>query len=387
MSRVFYCNEQYEDYVLYGFNLASIENVSIKFIEKAEVTNSSVYLMPVWQFSDIDANVSSDVLTKISTLNDAHVYTRQDFYLTDVNQIASNVLKLVRKYNIKPQNIWIRTGYEFQKQELDEALQQMNITQVNTISFNTYLHHTYVRMHDVEYTEVDSNSAKRFSTFSRRYDDWRFEFFCGLIDKRLLDNFNYTFTNCAPEQIPVYPHISKSKEELKASDIVAECHRKGDLYFWIDNLPYTVNHDNMTDPYPNELNDLYKSSHINIVLETLPVHSHQPGSSIMITEKTFKAIAMGKPFILYSPAGIIDLLKKLGFKTFDPFLDESYNNDSPTKADAILNEIKRLDSMSDTEFHLLTSKLQKTAKFNLNKFKRLGAENATKLNLLKNVLW
>lgn len=53
-----------------------------------------------------------------------------------------------------------------------------------------------------------------------------------------------------------------------------------------------------------------------------------------ISEKTFKPIATRQPFILYGNKHSLKYLKDLGYKTFDGFIDESYDN---------LNTWQRLD--------------------------------------------
>lgn len=43
------------------------------------------------------------------------------------------------------------------------------------------------------------------------------------------------------------------------------------------------------------------------------------------TEKTYKSLMLGHPFVLYGHCGSLDKLKRLGFLTFDPYIDESYD--------------------------------------------------------------
>lgn len=46
---------------------------------------------------------------------------------------------------------------------------------------------------------------------------------------------------------------------------------------------------------------------------------------LFISEKTFKPIAHGHPFMIFGPPGILHYLKALGFATFDHVIDESYD--------------------------------------------------------------
>jgi hypothetical protein len=57
-----------------------------------------------------------------------------------------------------------------------------------------------------------------------------------------------------------------------------------------------------------------------------------------LTEKTFKCIAFKQPFIIISLPGTLEILKKLGYKTFSPWIDESY--------DTVENGIDRLRKIS-----------------------------------------
>lgn len=67
-------------------------------------------------------------------------------------------------------------------------------------------------------------------------------------------------------------------------------------------------------------------------------------STNWITEKTVKNLYIGKPFIVMGGAGTIAKLQLLGFKTFNPWIDESYDNivNIADRLTAIKNEIDRL---------------------------------------------
>lgn len=89
-------------------------------------------------------------------------------------------------------------------------------------------------------------------------------------------------------------------------------------------------------------------SYFEICFETLSEGEHKS-----LTEKIFKPIANFQPFIFVTFAGGLKLLKSLGFKTFEGFIDESYDEIElvEDRMLAIHNEIKRLCSMSNEELH------------------------------------
>jgi hypothetical protein len=72
-----------------------------------------------------------------------------------------------------------------------------------------------------------------------------------------------------------------------------------------------------------------------------------------VTEKIFKPIAHFQPFLFLSYPGALQQLKQLGFKTFSPFIDESYDDeqDEVIRFNLIYNEIQRLCLMNLKELH------------------------------------
>lgn len=89
--------------------------------------------------------------------------------------------------------------------------------------------------------------------------------------------------------------------------------------------PYTC--DELTVAQHNDhsmsVNEHYTNAYFNIVLET---HFDADGSGgTFLTEKTFKPIKNGQPFVLVAPPGSLQCLRDLGYKTFDHVLDNSYD--------------------------------------------------------------
>ena len=70
-----------------------------------------------------------------------------------------------------------------------------------------------------------------------------------------------------------------------------------------------------------------------------------------ITEKTFKPIAMGMPFVLVATQGSLEYLRSYGFKTFGHIWDESYDTiaDPVERISAVALLLKTLCDLSVTE--------------------------------------
>ena len=74
-------------------------------------------------------------------------------------------------------------------------------------------------------------------------------------------------------------------------------------------------------------------------------------SCLFVSEKVFKPLLFKKPFILLSSVGTLEYLRKLGFKTFHPIIDENYDSESDNvlRIMKVVKEIKRLCSKSHAE--------------------------------------
>jgi hypothetical protein len=95
-----------------------------------------------------------------------------------------------------------------------------------------------------------------------------------------------------------------------------------------------------------------------------------------LTEKTFKPIAMGMPFVLSAPTGSLKYLKQYGFKTFDSVWDESYDNyKKDTGRIIVLSDLlKKLDSQTEQEKNNMFEKCIPIIEHNWNHFYGGGFE-------------
>lgn len=95
-----------------------------------------------------------------------------------------------------------------------------------------------------------------------------------------------------------------------------------------------------------------------------------------LTEKTFKPIALGMPFILSAPAGSLQYLKQYGFKTFDSIWDESYDQETDMcyKVDRLTKLFLSLDQQSDQEKNEMFQRCIPIIRHNWNHFYNGGFE-------------
>lgn len=71
-------------------------------------------------------------------------------------------------------------------------------------------------------------------------------------------------------------------------------------------------------------NDWFEKTIFSLVSET-----YVEDNAVFITEKTYKPIAYGHPFMIYGNPGTLEVLKRRGFETFPELFDESYDSKYP----------------------------------------------------------
>ena len=109
-------------------------------------------------------------------------------------------------------------------------------------------------------------------------------------------------------------------------------------------IPYDVLKD---DSYLYKLNtDVFFKTKVNIVTETFLDYTADDrfSDTIHITEKTWKPIYLGVPFVVSGTNGHLSKLHQMGFKTFGSIVDESYDfeEDVDTKLNKIVSTAKEL---------------------------------------------
>jgi len=94
-----------------------------------------------------------------------------------------------------------------------------------------------------------------------------------------------------------------------------------------------------------------------------------------ITEKTFKPIAMGMPFVIVGTRGSLEYLRSYGFRTFEGIWDESYDMaDDEVRIERIASLLQSLDKLPVTAKQHLFEQAQAVIEHNWNHFYNGGFE-------------
>ncbi len=225
------------------------------------------------------------------------------------------------------------------------------------------------------------DSKKRFLFLNRRYSSERAFLYFNFHKLNLLDNMHSTFglDNIYDDNIVTLDYVTKDIERthnISGQEVVDYIKMNNNQLE--SSLPHKIKTNN---PIYNtkKIACIYtfwnlaahNSTDINIITETFryckdtDIH-HK--TIFFITEKTYRTILMKQPFILFSNPYALKYLKDAGYKTFSPFIDESYDNieNLADRQNAIINEVQRLNSMEESEFNELLKNCKVIAEHNYN---------------------
>jgi hypothetical protein len=142
----------------------------------------------------------------------------------------------------------------------------------------------------------------------------------------------------------------------RAEDCPIELDRiniRSDIDLFLTNGPYAC--DSLSAAAHNDhslhVHEHYESTACSIVLET---HFDADGSNgAFLTEKTFKCLKHGHPFVLFAPANSLQALRNMGYRTFDHAIDNTYDTvtDNTQRYLAVIATIRKLALVDPTTLY------------------------------------
>jgi hypothetical protein len=94
-----------------------------------------------------------------------------------------------------------------------------------------------------------------------------------------------------------------------------------------------------------------------------------------LTEKTFKPIALGMPFVIVGTRGSLEYLRSYGFRTFEGIWDESYDTaEDSVRIERIASLLRSLDELPQAAKQDLFNQAQQVIEHNWNHFYNGGFE-------------
>ena len=111
--------------------------------------------------------------------------------------------------------------------------------------------------------------------------------------------------------------------------------------------------------------DMLTSALFHVVPETIYFQD-----KLHLTEKVFKPIVAKRPFFLVAAPGNLAYLKSYGFRTFDQWIDESYDKETDhyVRIEKITAELERLCKLTPQQLKHMHAEMQDTLEYNFRHF-------------------
>lgn len=121
----------------------------------------------------------------------------------------------------------------------------------------------------------------------------------------------------------------------------------GDLY--VDQ----TDHNQVMDWFTEEMKSLYNNTYFSVVAETPFLNHPDYDPGMHCSEKTYKPITQRHPFLMLGVPNTLSQLRNLGYKTFHPFIDESYDyvSHDGQRLLMVTKEIERLCNLQGEELN------------------------------------
>jgi hypothetical protein len=185
---------------------------------------------------------------------------------------------------------------------------------LNTCFFPNFFLSTYNQLNSTIGNSLIENSVipdKKFLCLNRRMFYHKYKLIEELFNRGLLDDTRFSWVDNKNEKNlsnkNLISYLGIDVNDFKSIQLEGDVMYGSDLSRHEEYL-YTVN--------PS----WYYKSRVNIITETI-----LDGKEIHITEKTWKAIYLGIPFVIYASKNHLKNLREMGFKTFNTLINEDYD--------------------------------------------------------------
>jgi hypothetical protein len=259
------------------------------------------------------------------------------------NDVYEIIYKEIKKYKLNPKNILYVTGNWKLKEDFEKWKPKSKYSKSENIVVYSFNNERYLDFRNKwEIADLESNKKRRkhFLCYNRTPRGHRLYLLSllhgkGLISKGFVScqKFDYRWMSGYLHNIGLGKNLrDATKKHLKEFS-------KGSPYI-VDVDEWNTNHFDTSPAWP------YEESFFSVTTNTL-----FEDDALFLDEKVWKPILNYHPFVFVGCHNSLEKLKELGFKTFHPFIDESYDDQKHHAKRMIMisKEINRLCSYTMDE--------------------------------------
>jgi hypothetical protein len=185
---------------------------------------------------------------------------------------------------------------------------------------------------------------KDFTCLSRVHKWWRASIVSYLVEQQLLSNSYWSYGNVDIGDQPQDNPIQISKFYGLDQTITD----------FLKNAPYKC--DDLTENEHNShwmfVPEHFSDSYCHIVLETF--FDADGSNGCFISEKVFKPIRHGQPFVVFGARHTLKTLRELGYRTYDYAIDNSYDDieDNTERFIKVIDAIKKIKKQNMHQWYM-----------------------------------
>ena len=291
----------------------------------------------------------------------------------------------VLNYLIPPENFFYLTGVINGEEAYEKVAKSFNFKfKINVLSASMqhYFLKSAMNSYPINFNTFEVKvKPKKFLCFNKLEREQRLRLMELMLAKKYVNLGYYSFESSHPENFSI---VTRRLDPIQFPYIKANKHK------FPLRLNITEDRSNPVNVIPDDLK-YFRDSYFSIVNETVfygypssptKLLRHQPlgeDLSVFVTEKTYKCLAVKHPFVVFGRPNFLKGLKTLGFKTFAPYFNESYDNilDDDKRFDAIFNEVERLINLSDDEWLEILRNIEPILEHNSSVFFNTEKYNTT----------
>jgi hypothetical protein len=193
--------------------------------------------------------------------------------------------------------------------------------------------------------DVEKIPEKLFLSWNRRFRDHRIAIALGLDKLGLVDRSYMSMGKTDPENVNITVDGSFNPYYLADMEV-----SQSDVDNFKNKLPLVLDGETDTVRMCQDFDDVnrpyYQNSLVSIVTET-----NFNANEVTLTEKSFKPSKEKHPFIIVGAPESVKAFRDMGFRTFNEFWDENYDNipDPRQRMKAILDVLKYIGSWNEDQ--------------------------------------
>lgn len=176
--------------------------------------------------------------------------------------------------------------------------------------------------------------TKKFTALSRTHKWWRATTMARIWHKNLHTQGYFSYNN----------QLDVGEVETDNPIEIDRFYLRNTVYDFVDSCPFSADEQDSDwhNLYHHTVDKHHTNSYLNLILET-HLDADQSGGTFL-TEKTFKPIKHSQLFLIVGPPGSVAQLRKMGYKTFDTWIDHGYDSikNNTQRWDAVMREFERL---------------------------------------------